>query len=209
MPAVFFDFDGTLTTRDSVFPLGLFLLKRQGRRFEGIVRLTLLLALLKLRVLSNNSFREKLAMLLLKGENEQRVKNLAKEFLGSFLGKNLNPLTFEVLVNHRDKGDGVYIVSSNFDFLLVPLQQMWKLAGVVATRTEVRNGVFTGRLASLSCHGEEKVDRLVALLGEARIRSAIAYGDSSGDLQMLKSVRTGNWVKTRKGPRIVAYRGRP
>lgn len=206
MLAVFFDFDGTLTTKDSVFSFGLFLLRRQGRRLEGIAKLSLLMVLLKLRVVPNNSFREKLAKLLVTGEEEQTVKNLAKEFLVGFLGENLNPLTFEILEKHREQGEGVYIVSSNFDFLLSPLQSMWKVAGVVATRTEVRNGVFTGKLASPSCHGQEKVDRLAALLGEAQIQSATAYGDSSGDLPMLKSVRTGYWVKSGTAPRIVQYR---
>ena len=91
--------------------------------------------------------------------------------------------------------DEIYIVSSNFDFLLKPLQKRWNLAGIIATRTEVLNGIFTGRLVGNACHGKEKVARVIECFGPTITKEAVAYGDSASDAFLLDSVKDGYSVK--------------
>jgi phosphatidylglycerophosphatase C len=63
------------------------------------------------------------------------------------------------------------------------------------------NGVYTGKMATPNCHGQEKVRRLQAWLdktyGPQNTPALHAYGDTSGDKPMLCMADTA-W-----------YRGKP
>jgi len=194
MSLVLFDFDGTLTTRDTIWPFASFLCKESGR--SGGTRLSILLSLLmlKFRLVSNHSFKERLLRLLVRGEAEPSIAERTEKFHQMRLNSLLNQPVVRALLKHAAAGDDVYLVSSNFDFFLRPLQQRWKLKGIFATETEVAGGHFTGRISGRACDGEEKLARVVAFFGERTARGAEAYGDSRGDSFLLGFVKTGHWV---------------
>jgi phosphoserine phosphatase len=88
----------------------------------------------------------------------------------------------------------VYLVSANFDCLLEPLMARWSLAGVIATQAECLAGVYTGGISGEACHGEEKLRRAVARLGQAAVSGAVAYGNRD-DAPLLRAVRTAYLVR--------------
>jgi phosphatidylglycerophosphatase C len=193
-----FDFDGTLTTRDTIWPLAICL--SEGQRKGYLKRFLLGVALLKLKLglISNHSFKERFLRLLVEGESEERIKAVAQSFHRTQLDRILNRNVLQRLLSHTAVDDDVYLVSSNFDFFLRPLQQEWNVRGIFATDTEVLDGKFTGRILGRACDGKEKLDRVLACLGERRTREAIAYGDSRSDSFLLDYVKTGHWVGPRR-----------
>jgi len=197
MRLVLFDFDGTLTTRDTIRPFASFLCEACGR--PGITRaaVDLSLLLLKLRLTSNHAFKQQLLKLLVQGEPARRVEELVVQFHTTHLESILNRPVVDSLLGHCAAGDDVYLVSSNFDFFLEPLQKRWSLKGILATQTEVRDGRFTGRVLGPACDGREKLTRVIASFGERSAREAVAYGDSRGDSFLLDFVKTGHWVGSR------------
>lgn len=197
MSVALFDFDGTLTTRDTIWPFALFLSRAGRDRTSKRLRLAFSLLKLKFRLISNHSFKQEYAQTLLQGEDVARLESLARRFLQEQLEPILNRQVFQSLQQHVAAGDAVYLVSSNFDFFLQPLAEQWKLLGIFATQAEVAQGKFTGRITGLSCDGPEKLARAIACLGERQVRAAVAYGDSAGDEPLLRAVKTP--IRIRKG----------
>ena len=57
---------------------------------------------------------------------------------------------------------------------------------LLATRLEVKEGVLTGKIAGVNCHGEEKVRRIKEAYPKDALTKVYAYGDTKGDLPMLR-----------------------
>jgi phosphatidylglycerophosphatase C len=192
---VFFDFDGTLTTRDTVWPFGLFLAKgADGDRSVKALRLLVLLAFLKFRVLSNDQFKRRFCDLLLRDRSEKEMHAIAEAFAASVGDTIVNRELVAALRQHQQNGDEVYILSSNFSFLLQPWQQAWGAAGVIATEAETTQGRFTGRIVGRACDGREKLSRALAVFGRERLEQATAYGDSRSDRYIMDYVKKAIWV---------------
>ena len=194
MCLVFFDFDRTLTARDTIFPLGLRLARMGPENGRKTARLAWALFLLKSRILSNHQFKERFCRVLLKGHLEQDVRALSRSFADDHVAPQLNRKMVETLFEHRGRGDEVYIVSSNFRFLLEAMSGHLDINGVIATEAETANGRFTGRLAGFACSGPEKLSRVLARFDTERVKNAVAYGDSADDGSLLQFVKTAVWV---------------
>jgi phosphatidylglycerophosphatase C len=93
---------------------------------------------------------------------------------------------------HQERGDVVLLVSASLDAYLDPLGDLLEVDAVLCTRLGVRDGVHDGSLAGPNCRGPEKVARIRQWMNDAGLSEASltwAYGDSSGDRQMLAMAR--------------------
>ena len=203
MSLVFFDFDGTLTTKDTIWPFATFLWANCGRRRGARASIFLSLMKLKLHLTSNHVFKEQFMRRLVQGESKKGIESLTERFHETQLEPILNRAVVRLLLEHVEQGDDVYLVSSNFDFFLRPLQERWNVKGIFATQTEVRDGYFAGRILGRACDGKEKLDRVIACFGERRTREAVAYADSRSDCFLLEYVKTGHWVGPRRNPGVM------
>jgi phosphatidylglycerophosphatase C len=107
---------------------------------------------------------------------------------------------------HRTQGDTVLLVSASFEVYLRPLAELLGADDVLAARLDVGpDGRLTGRLAGANCRGPEKVRRLHAWFDEhTGGRSNVhltAYGDSSGDRELLADADVAHWVGRGSMPR--------
>jgi phosphatidylglycerophosphatase C len=102
------------------------------------------------------------------------------------LATHLRPDVVERLDFHRSAGHELVLISASPTVYLDPLGTQLGFTAVIATRLEIgSDGNVTGRLDGGNCRGEEKVIRLRAWLG-ARVPVEVwAYGDSSGDDELL------------------------
>jgi phosphatidylglycerophosphatase C len=194
MRLVFFDFDRTLTTRDTILSLGFLLAGAHARPYANKAQLLRAMLLLKSRLYSNHRFKKEFCRTLLTGWTEQQVAELSEIFWRQQSPRILRESVVHRLRSHRHRGDEIYIVSSNFVFALRPWEQQLRIAGVVATEPEVIDGRYTGELTGAACSGSEKLRRVVARFGSERVREAVAYGDSRDDHDLLAYVKTAVWV---------------
>lgn len=179
-----FDFDGTLSRRDSLVP---FL-----RRLCGdlpvlgavLTRLPVLLAAGAGRV-SRGHAKEALLRPLLGGRRVADVEPVAAAFASRLLGSGMWRPGVERLEWHRGRGDEVVIVSASPELYLAPLGRALGVRAVLATGLEVdAGGRLTGRLRGDNVRGAEKVARLDAwLAGDPA--EVWAYGNGDGDRQLL------------------------
>jgi HAD superfamily hydrolase (TIGR01490 family) len=183
-PIAVFDFDGTLTRRDSLLP---FLMRLVGPWLPlRALRALPALAGHSIGMVPNWKAKEDLFHAVLRGTGEADLNAVGARFAGEVIPRLLRPRAMERIREHQDKGDLVVLVSASLEAYLKPWGDANGFDVVAGTRLEVRDGVLTGRLEGANCWGLEKVARLRAAIGDVGGRHLTVYGDGEGDRELLR-----------------------
>ncbi|MBO1017811.1 HAD-IB family hydrolase [Achromobacter sp. SD115] len=193
-----FDFDGTLTYRDTLIPF----LARVSlcKLLLGLTLVSPVLALLMCGKRGNDhgmalrqSAKQRLCRVVLRGRRQADLKELAARWVP---GIALRPDMLARLRTHQQSGHRVVIVSASPDLYL---GEMARRLGVelICTGLETADGRLTGRFSTANCWGPEKVARLELRFGPVGRYELHAYGDSSGDAWLLNAADCA-WLNGRK-----------
>ena len=79
----------------------------------------------------------------------------------------------------------VVIVSASIENWVTPFFSDQPSIKVLGTQIEVVDGRLTGRFLSANCYGQEKVNRLLSEYPDRKAYHLTAFGDSSGDRELL------------------------
>jgi phosphatidylglycerophosphatase C len=197
-----FDVDGTLTSRDCVVP---FLRRVAGTRHLAVglgLRATSIGPALARR--DRNALKAQAAEIAFRGRPYADVEASGREFAAYVQHACLRPDVLERMAWHGRMGHHLVVVSASFGVYLRPLAEALGVTGVVATELAVEDAHCTGALVGGNCRGIEKVVRLHAYLddhlGGRKAVELWAYGDSSGDLELLADADHAVWAKRRLTP---------
>jgi phosphatidylglycerophosphatase C len=179
-----FDFDGTLTTRDSLFR---FISWRRGRAEVALdlVRTLPLLALYSARLVGNERHKMALFARAFKDMPADAYEQRAGDFARSEIPPMIRAEALERVRFHQERGDRVVLVSASPTDWIEPWAASEGITEVIGNPAEVRDGRVTGRLAGVNCYGPEKVRRLLALHPQRERYTLFAYGDARGDRELL------------------------
>ncbi len=195
-----FDFDGTLTTSDTLLE---FIKYAKGRGCFLMVFLMYspLLVLMKLHLYPNWKAKQQIFAHLFAGMRIEKFDALCRGFAEEnqhLLRPKGITLVHEALV----AGAQVFIVSASIDNWVRPFFDIRNLKGVqvLGTQIEVEDGKLTGRFKSNNCYGKEKMHRIAeALKSFERSEYEIeAFGDSRGDKEMLAFADKGHFKPFRE-----------
>jgi phosphatidylglycerophosphatase C len=183
-----FDFDGTITDRDTLVP---FLVLAFGRArvaatfgalaFTGLGYLV--------RRVSIDEFKRRVLRRLVAGVPASRLRALGPAHARA-IAPWLRPAALARIAWHREQGHRLVLVSSTLDLYLADVAAPLGFDDVLCSRLETRvdaAGIerFSGELEGADCTGAEKPRRLAALLGGLEAVELHAYGDSHGDRDLL------------------------
>jgi HAD superfamily hydrolase (TIGR01490 family) len=177
---VAFDFDGTLTTRDTLL---MFILDAKGIRafIRGFLYRLPLIIMMKLRLYPNYQAKQKVFSYFFRGMSLDTFNSLCLHFAE----KNrhlLRSQAVETLKQAQADGAEVLIISASIDNWVQPFFPDVKVLG---TQIEVEDGQLTGRFKTKNCYGQEKVNRIKELYPHREEYHLTAYGDSNGDHELL------------------------
>jgi phosphatidylglycerophosphatase C len=183
-----FDFDGTLTHRDT---LGPFLIRCLG--WPGFLRALFLsfpwLAAYTLRLMSNHKAKARLLQVGLADLSQAQVQRAADDFVQNYLPGQWQVWGLQQLVQHQHQGHLCIIVSASPGIYMHAVAASLGVDAVLCTEMELNDGRYSGRMSTPNCHGEQKLLRLQAWLranlGAGSAPELHAYGDTQGDLPML------------------------
>lgn len=189
-----FDFDGTLTTGGSVFD---FLEAVAGRK--AVLRASAELApKMAHAALAGGTVadetKEQLFTRVLAGIDADYFHQVGAEFAASHMAGHMRPEVRRRLDWHRGRGDRIAIVSASPHAYIGVAANRLAADTAIATLLEVdAGGRLTGRYEGGNCRGEEKIRRLRLWMSESGLDGARlwAYGNSRGDLRMLRAADTG------------------
>ena len=184
-----FDFDGTITIRDSFFPF-------LARCFRFSLLLAASKSLFRSLGPTNETFRDRfkrnLLAILFSGKPHAGLHQLAEEY-SLKVHEWIRPKALAQIEDHRSKGHRLVLVSASLELYLSPIAYRLGFDDLLCTKLETDGGYFTGRLAGSNCRGPEKIRQLLELLGPRKHYFLIAYGDSSGDDDMLAAADVKNF----------------
>lgn len=197
-----FDVDGTLTVRDCVAP---FLARVAGWRGLAVAAASRPRQLLT-GVARRDRDRLKSAMVggVLRGRSVDAVERLGEEFAVHVHERWLREDTVARLRWHQRTGHRVVLVSASLGPYLRPLGRRLGVDGVLCAEP-IRHGDHYGDgLDGQNCRSAEKVRRLDAWLAEHGLNAATlwAYGDSSGDRELLDRADHSEMVRRRRVPAV-------
>lgn len=181
-----FDFDGTLARRDTLMP---FLAKLAGA--GPFTRATL--AQVRRYRRDRDAAKADLLRRLLTGRNAEDVETFGHDYAVG-LHHLLRPEMMDTLRDHRAAGHELVIVSASLGFYLRPLGETLGIDHVISVEMAVEDGRLTGELAAPNVRGPEKIRRLRGWLGDDADVELWAYGDSSGDRELLDAADHATWI---------------
>ena len=178
-----FDFDGTLTTKDTLFDFIEFY-HGKIKLIAGLFMISPVLLSYKLGVVSNERAKERMLSYFFKGESEDVFREKCKAY-ALRVNQLLENKAIEKLKWHQTEGHLVLIDSASVEDWIRPWATSMRIDTVIGTCLEIKNGIITGKLASRNCYGQEKVNRLLELYPDKDQYEIYAYGDSEGDQELL------------------------
>lgn len=180
---VVFDFDKTLTIKDT--NLGFFIFSGKQQRLFKIKLLFYfgLLLIRKLRFISNTRLKNLGFYLFLKSKNEKDVLLLSENYSKSI---KLNQPLKELLLFHKKDNDRVVITTASLSSYVNPIFPDIEVVGSELDFTRKQ------RKLKIHCYSQKKVE-LLNSIGINKID--VLYTDSISDLPMVMIAVTTNLVK--------------
>lgn len=185
----FFDFDGTITTKDTLLEFIRFC--TNDIRFGlGFLLNSPWLVAMKLKLISNQAAKERILTHFFGGQPLALLEKQCDAFSRESLSGLIRPKALAEITRLREAGATVVIVSASPENWI----RHWAAqtgAELIATRlavfTDKKGEVrLTGRIDGNNCHGEEKVNRIRQRFALPDYGEIYTYGDTGGDKPMLR-----------------------
>ncbi|MCL2843990.1 MAG: HAD-IB family hydrolase [Chitinivibrionia bacterium] len=189
-----FDFDGTITRKDTLLEFIKFTKGHFGFYFVMFLFSPLLVAM-KLKLLPNRKVKQTLFSYLYKGIHIEKFNEWCAEFC-AIADKILYPEATEAIISHKKCGDTIIIISASVENWIKPWANKMGIDIVLATKIETgKNGLLSGKFLTKNCYGQEKVNRFLEKFPQRGDYKLIAYGDSRGDKELLEFADDGFYKK--------------
>lgn len=193
MDLALFDFDGTITTRETFADFVRMATPRWRLRVGGAL-LASLVAGRTLGLVQVSTLRAAVAWVAFKGVRADDVARAGERFARDVIPGLLRDEAMQRIAWHRARGDRIVVVSGGFDAVLAPWCAVHGL-DLIASQLESRGGVLTGRYRGAQCASTEKCNRVRARFDLGAYARIHAYGDTHEDLDLLALAheRTYRW----------------
>ncbi|SFV52295.1 Phosphoserine phosphatase [hydrothermal vent metagenome] len=183
MRLALFDFDGTITTKDTLIE---FIKYTNGIRgyYIGLILLSPMLIRYYFKLIPNDIAKERMIAYFFRDWSESHFKDRANRYAMSKIDEIVRPEAIEKIEWHKARGDKVVIVSASMECWIKGWSNRYDME-LLSTQLEFVGDKFTGRFKTKNCYGIEKVNRIKNRYNLEDFDYIYAYGDSSGDKEML------------------------
>lgn len=193
-PAIaFFDFDGTITKKDTLFEIIRF--KRSASAYYGgMMMLAPVMVAMKMKLLSNQAAKQLTLQYFFGNMPVAEFRERCAAFCKERLPLLIREQALLTIKDHIVQGHRVAVVTASAQDWVTPWCQTLGIE-CIGTQLEVVNGLVTGKIAGDNCNGEEKVRRIRQQFDLPLFGDIYAYGDTSGDRPMLGLATFGYFRK--------------
>lgn len=191
--AAFFDIDNTVVRGASIYHLARGLASRHFFTTRDVA--TFAWQQVKFRVQGSEDMDDMSsavdnALAFVAGHEVDEINALGEEIFDERIADRLYAGTVALAAAHLDAGRRVWLVSAAPIELATIIARRLGLTGALGTVSEIRDGVYTGRLCGAPLHGPAKAEAVRALAErEGLLLSRCwAYSDSVNDVPLLSLV---------------------
>jgi phosphatidylglycerophosphatase C len=195
-PIAAFDFDGTITQRDTL--LGYLLsVGGPGRTAASLARHASGMARGLRDDAARDAAKERVVGQVVRGRHSDDLDDAGARYAAT-LRSRFRPDVLERIEWHRSEGHELVIVSASLVHYLRPVATSLGFDDVIGVELEFDEArVATGRLARANVRGPQKEARLREWWGERPATELWAYGNSSGDEDLLAMADHATWIGRR------------
>lgn len=181
---VFFDFDGTITTKDTFLEFIKFY-RGSYEFYKGFLINSPFLIAYKLNIIPNYQAKERILRYFFKDERFDHFQGVCDDFATRCLPKLIRPNALLEIERLKKENIEVVIVSASAENWITKWSTALGLR-LIATKLEVRDNKITGNIDGRNCYGAEKVNRIKEIFEIDGYKAIHAYGDSRGDREMFE-----------------------
>lgn len=179
-----FDFDGTLTKKDT-FLAFIEYAKGYGKTFWGFFLFSPILILMKLRLFPNWKAKQMVFSWFFKGMNINEFNQICHEFADRNQ-RIIRTRGWDTIRKALANGEQVIIITASIENWVKPFfKEFGNQIKVEGTKIDVRINQITGQFLTQNCYGVEKTKRLKEVFPYRQAYELIAFGDSDGDRYLL------------------------
>jgi phosphatidylglycerophosphatase C len=179
-----FDFDGTITEKDSFIEFIKYY-KGLSAFYFGFFLLSPILLFYKFGIIKNWRTKEIVFTWFFRNESYDDFIIKCNSFSLVIIPQLIKPIALKTIKRHIENGDKVLIITASFEDYLSDWCKSLNIE-LLGTRIEIKKGFVTGRIEGKNCYGVEKVIRLNQFLDLSLFDEIYAYGDSPGDRPLLE-----------------------
>ena len=183
MTIAFFDFDGTITIKDTMFQFIRFS-KGNFIFYAGLFLLLPVLITFKIGIIPNWKAKEILFSFYFKGMKESDALKLGQEFSEQIIPGLLGQEAIHEFEFHKNLGSKIVVVTASFSIWVKHWCDLHQF-GLIATEYDTNQGHLSGLIKGKNCYGAEKVRRIKEIFDLDQFKKIYAYGDSKADIEML------------------------
>lgn len=197
MDLALFDFDGTITTHETM-PAFVRATVSRPRLVVGSLLLWPLFLGPRLGLISRSPSRAGVVRVAYAGRSAAWLRARGEAFARDYLDRHLRPEAMRRIAWHRARGDAILVVSGGLGEYLRPWAEAHGL-DIVCSELERRGDRLTGRYAGTQCVGEEKARCVAGRFDLAAFGRIHAYGDTPEDEHLL-AMATDRFYRTMPEP---------
>lgn len=185
-----FDFDGTLTYKDTMF---LFLkFYNSDKYFWSYMKHIPIFMLVKLKLMDAEVAKKSFVASILKGEREIKINRKVIAFFEAYYPRLIRQSALDFLDKRDKENTTCFLITASLDIWVRPFAKKLGMT-LLATEAKFVDGYFTGDFQTKNNNGSEKVNRIKKEIGNQKFDKIIAFGDSSGDKPMLAFAHEGHY----------------
>ena len=179
-----FDFDGTITDKDSF--MGFITYVAGTLRFYiGFLIMGPFMAAFLAGFYPAQKMKERAITHFFMNRTEEELNALARRFTDDKINGLVKQSARDRIAWHKEENHDIAIVSASCSLWLEPWCRDNGLL-LISSKMEIKDKKITGKLSGPNCKGAEKVKRIKEKFNLDDYSYIYAYGDSSGDTQMLE-----------------------
>ena len=189
---VVFDFDGTITTKDT-FALFLRYYAGTTKWALNLLRLLPIFIAYILKIIDRNAVKAHVIRRFFKNAPVDSLDARAEQFAEDVIPALIRPLAQAELDAKKSDPDSLYICSASITPYLKAWGRSQDITNILATELEQYDGLYTGEIEGWNVWGEGKTRRIFAEFAPNPVKIKEAYGDTRGDREMLHAADVSYW----------------
>lgn len=117
---------------------------------------------------------------------QNELSDLHAQFMQKVIRPQMRPKGFDAIQKHQDLGHEIVGITATSDFITAPIFRTFGITDIIATNAQMKDGMYTGKVAGIPCYQKGKLARLDQWLDGRHVEESWAYSDSINDRFLLE-----------------------
>ena len=184
---VVFDFDKTISCKDTYLPFLWLAIKQAPRRILPAIKLPFAVFLYYAGVIDNSKLKCIFLQTILGKASKEHVHTITKQFIKQLFNGGLFEEAIKTIEHHKSLRHRLVLASASFDFYIRPIAEQLGFDDCVCTHAAwSESGVLLGTIDGENCYGKAKLQSLTELIDTRNEFYIVCYSDHYSDFPILQ-----------------------